>query len=398
MRILLFTGKGGVGKTSVATATALRCAELGHPTIVISTDNAHSLGDSLDIDITDHAQQVAPNLWAQETSVSKTIETYWGTIRGWVTALMRWRGMNDIVADEMAILPGMEELANLLYIVGFYESGKYDTIVVDCAPTGETLRLLSFPEVLQWWMDKLFPIERRAASVLRPLLAPILRAPVVPDEKVFDSIEYLFGELIKMRNILVNPDETSVRLVVNPEKMVVKEAQRTFTYLNLYGYYTDLIVCNRVIPPEVNDSYFAMWKEIQEKNYGLIEEAFAPVPIKNAPLFEQEVTGLKMLRNMAKAVYKDDDPTRIYFHGRARNISKEDGRYTLTLNLPLASKEQISVMQSGDELVVRLGDFRRNITLPHVLIGLPVEEAKFKDGRLKIRFGSRQKETTASKK
>ncbi|MBI4295402.1 MAG: ArsA family ATPase [Chloroflexi bacterium] len=397
MRVLLFTGKGGVGKTSVATATALRSAELGHRTIVISTDSAHSLGDSLDVAVTEHAQQVAPNLWAQETNLSKTIESHWGAIRDWVVALMRWRGMDELTADEMAILPGMEELANLLYIVSFYESGQYDTIVIDCAPTGETLRLLSFPEVLRWWMEKLFPIERRAVGILRPLIAPIIHAPILPTNEVLDAMEHLFRELLKMRKILVNPDETSVRLVVNPEKMVLKEAQRTFTYLNLYGYFTDLVVCNRIIPPEVSDGYFAMWKDIQERNYSLIEEAFSPVPIKNVPLFDREVTGLDMLRNMAQAVYKDEDPNQLYFHGRAHDISKENGHYTLTLDLPLATKEQISLLQSGDELIVQVGDFRRNIILPHVLIGLPVEEAKFDHSQLKIRFGLSKKRTATSK-
>lgn len=385
MRIILFTGKGGVGKTSVAAATSLSAAKLGYRTIILSTDAAHSLGDSFDLPLGNEPQLIAPNLWGQETNISQTIKIKWGTIQKWLTALLIWRGMEEIVAEEMTILPGMEELANLLYIVDYYESGKYDIIIVDCAPTGETLRLLSFPEVLRWWMEKMFPLERTVTSMLRPIIKPVLGMPF-PDDAVFEEAQRLFGELRKMHAILSAPDKASVRLVLNPEKMVVKEAQRTFTYLNLYGYLTDLIVCNRLIPDGVDDSFLHSWKQSQSRSYQLIEEYFAPVPIRTIPLFEQEVVGIPMLETMAEALYKGEDPTKVFFQGQSQNIYKEDGWYILALVLPFITKEQVSLMRSGEELIVQVGNFKRNLILPRILAGLQIEEAKLEQDRLKIKF------------
>ena len=385
MRLLLYTGKGGVGKTSVAAATALRAAELGYKTIVLSTDAAHSLADSFDLALGNEPHPIAPNLWGQETQMSDTIEHYWGTIKDWLVALMSWRGMDEIVADEMAILPGMEELANLLYIANYSDRDDYQVIVVDCAPTGETLRLLSFPEVLRWWMEKLFPIERKAASLIRPLVRPWLDIPF-PGNDVFDSVQHLYKELERTRSLLTKPELSSVRLVVNPEKMVIKEAQRTYTYLNLYGYSTDLVVCNRLIPEWVEDTYFKSWKESQGKYLRIIEEGFAPLPILTIPLFDQEVVGVPRLKLMAQALYGDKDPTQLFFVGRPQTIEKADGHYVISLNLPFASKENISLLRNNDELVIRVGDYRRNVVLPHILVNLPVEQAKFEGNQLKIHF------------
>ena len=385
MRVLLYSGKGGVGKTTVAAATAVRSAELGYRTIVLSTDAAHSLADSFDISLTSDHQPIAPNLWGQETDISKTIETYWRDIQDWVAALMAWRGIEQIMADELAVFPGMEELANLLYITDYYNSGDYDVIIVDCAPTGETLRFLSFPEVLGWWMDKLFPIGRTAITVARPFVRHVVGIPV-PDDSVFQSIEKLYTQLDKMRVLLTDPQKSSVRLVVNPEKMVVKEAQRSFTYLNLYGYATDLVICNRFIPEEVVDRYFESWKEAQKRNYQMIEECFSPIPILSAPLMGQEVVGIPMLQLMAEALYGDRDPTEIFFKGRAHDIEKDDGHYVLTLDLPFVTKKDISMVRHGDELVVQVGSYKRNIILPRTLADLAVTDARFDSEQLRIRF------------
>ena len=385
MRVLLYSGKGGVGKTTVAAATAVRSAELGYRTIVLSTDAAHSLADSFDISLTSDRQPIAPNLWGQETDISKTIETYWRDIQDWVAALMAWRGIEQIMADELAVFPGMEELANLLYITDYYSSGDYDVIIVDCAPTGETLRFLSFPEVLGWWMDKLFPIGRTAFTVARPFVRHVMGMPV-PDDRVFQSIEKLYTQLDKMRVLLTDPQKSSVRLVVNPEKMVVKEAQRSFTYLNLYGYATDLVICNRFIPEEVVDRFFESWKEAQKRNYQMIEECFSPIPILSAPLMGQEVVGIPMLQLMAEALYGDRDPTEIFFKGRAHDIEKDDGHYVLTLDLPFVTKKDISMVRHGDELVVQVGSYKRNIILPRTLADLAVTDARFDSEQLRIRF------------
>jgi len=340
VRVILYTGKGGVGKTTVAAASALRSAQLGYRTIILSTDSAHSLADSFDLTLGGEPQLITSNLWGQETEMVQTLATHWGTIQKWVSALLTWRdwgtiqkwvsalltwrGMDEIIADEMAILPGMEEIANLLYIVDFYRSGKYDVIIVDCAPTGEALRFLSFPEMMRWWMEKLFPIERKAASVARPLLKVLTNIPM-PDDEVFASMESLFFELNEIQAVLRNQNMSSVRLVVNPEKMVIKEAQRTFTYLNLYGYLTDLIICNRVIPDKVDDRYFDYWKESQSRYYEVIKECFAPVPISTIPLLDREVVGIPMLEVIADALYREGKMTRpaSSFTGRFRICTKK---------------------------------------------------------------------------
>lgn len=385
MRIILCTGKGGVGKTSIAAATALRVSELGYKTIVLSTDSAHSLSDSFDVPLGGKPQLIAPNLWGQETSMSQTLRTYWDTIQEWIAALLAWRGMDEIIADEMAIFPGMEELANLLYITHYSDSGGYDVAIIDCAPTGETLQLLSFPEVMRWWMERIFPLGRIAAHALRPLTRFAPNVPM-PDDKVFASAEHLFGELTRMQDLLTNQDKASIRLVVNPEKMVIKEAQRTFTCLNLYGYPTDLVICNRLISEEIKDPYFDYWKENQIKYYGMIEECFAPVPVLTLPLFEQEIVGMPMLQVMGRTLYGEDDPTKFFFRGQIQSINREGSNYILGLALPFTTKGDISLMKNNNELNIQVGDFRRNIQLPNVLKGLSVAGAKFEDNRLRVRF------------
>jgi arsenite-transporting ATPase len=397
MRILLYTGKGGVGKTTVAAATALYCADFRNRTLVLSTDAAHSLSDSFDLRIGSEPSRLADNLWAQETDLSTAINENWLTIQQWIASLLAWRGLKDVVAGEMAFLPGMEELANLLYIVTYAKSGQYDTIVVDSAPTGETLRLLSFPEMLGWWIRRLFPIERRVVSAVRPVLKPIMNVPI-PGEEVLDSIEQLFPQLDEMRTILTDPLKTSIRLVMNPEKMVIKETQRTFTYLNLYGYSTDLVVCNRLIPKQVTDHYFDFWKSNQEQYYRDIEERFAPLPVISLPLLEQEVVGMNMLRQTARALYDDRDPTQIFYKGKAQSFEKIDGQYLLSFDFPYTSKEEIDLTRNGDELIIKLGAYRRNIILPRSIMNLKVEGARFEDGKLVVRFAASEKPSAQRKK
>jgi arsenite-transporting ATPase len=385
MRIILCSGKGGVGKTSAAAATALRCADLGYRTLIMSTDAAHSLSDSFDLPIGGEPRLIVHNLWGQETELSITLNKQWTTIQEWLSALLAWRGLKEVEADDVAILPGMEELSNLLYIVNYAQGGQYDTIVVDCAPTGEMLRLLSFPEILNWWMEKLFPIERQVTKIVRPIVKPLLNVPI-PDEEVFDSIQALFPQLNQMRTLLTDPEKTSIRLVLNPEKMVIKETQRTFTYLNLYDYSTDLIICNRFIPENVTDHYFDYWKANQEQYLHSIEERFAPLPILIIPLMEREVVGLDMLRAVAEKLYRDHDPTEFFHHGKAHYIEKEDEHYTLSFNLPYSSKDEISLIRSGDELIIHVGSYRRNIILPRTLVNLALKGAKFENNKLVIRF------------
>jgi arsenite/tail-anchored protein-transporting ATPase len=384
-RVILYTGKGGVGKTSVAAATALRSARLGHRTIVMSTDSAHSLGDSLDTPVGGDVVQITDNLWAQELDVFKEIDRHWGTLEEYIRVVMAWRGIDEVLAEEMAVLPGMEELAGLIHLINYYESRDYDAVIVDCAPTGETLRLLSFPDVMRWWLHRIFPIQRTAARIARPVLTRVTDLPF-PEDDVFVALKDLFQRLDTMRSILTDANISSIRLVLNAEKMVVKEAQRTFTYLNLYGYPSDLVVCNRLIPDDVTDAYFSSWKESQERYYSLVEEGFAPLPILKAPLMDQEVVGLKMLDRFGAALYGDDDPTLVRFRGQTQEVRQENGDYILTVLLPFTSKREVALSQIGDELVMRVGNHKRNVILPRALVGLQTESAKLDGDRLMIRF------------
>ncbi|MBM4467362.1 MAG: ArsA family ATPase [Chloroflexi bacterium] len=387
MRIILYTGKGGVGKTSVAAATALRCADLGYRTIVISTDAAHSLADSFDLPLGPEPTLVTDNLWGQELDVLYQMDKYWGNVQKYLATVLAWRGLDDLIAEELAVLPGMEELASLLQIVHLHDDCDFEVIIVDCAPTGATLQLLSFPEVARWYLEKIFPIERKAVQLSRPLIRAVTDLPI-PDDELFDTIADLITQLTRMHDLLSDPQKASVRLVLNPEKMVIKEAQRTFAYLNLYGYLTDAVISNRLIPARVHDSYFDSWKVSHEKYSQMIEEAFSPLPILKAPLFGQEVIGLDMLRRMAESIYGDDDPTKMYFVGRTHSVEKKDEGYILSLPLPFVEKQDLQLTRSGDELVVHIGNRKRNLILPRVLASLEVQSARFDEDTLVITFGA----------
>ena len=351
----------------------------------MSTDIAHSLADSFDLPLGSSATKILPNLWGQEVDIYQTLGEYWGTIRQYVSALLAWRGMNRIVADEVAILPGMEELANLLYIAKYDTEKTYDVVIVDSAPTGETLRLLSFPDIMEWWMNHLFPIQRRVAKVVRPVLRRVTDAPMPPDS-VFDAVRDLYAELEHVHTLMSDMEQSSIRLVINPEKMVIKEAQRTLTYLNLFGYATDAVIVNRILPDRVEDEYFNTWKTNQKKYLEYIKEAFSPLQLLNVPLMEEEVVGVDMLRKMGQAVYGDADATGIFYHGHVQSVTKDGDDYILSLQLPFIKKEEIGLVQDGDELHIKVGQYRRSIVLPHMLSGLPAGEAKMIDKQLNIRF------------
>jgi len=390
MRIILYTGKGGVGKTSISAATALRCANLGYRTIILSTDAAHSLADSFDLPIGPEPTELAPNLWGQEIDVLYQMDKYWGNVQRYMATVFAWRGLDEIIAEELTVFPGMEELASLLQIVHLHDDCDYDVVIVDCAPTGATLQLLSFPEIARWYLDKIFPIERKMIQLTRPLLRAVVDIPI-PDDELFDTVADLILSLDRMHKLLIDPQKSSVRLVLNPEKMVIKEAQRAFTYLNLYSYATDLIVSNRIIPPAVQDGYFSAWKEIQKKYGQMVEEAFAPLPILAVPLFDQEVVGLKMLRRMAESIYGDGDPTQVYYTGQAQRVEKNEHGYTLTIPLPFVSKEEVQLIRSTfDELVIHIGNHKRNLLLPRVLVSLEVVEAKHQGDELAVRFEEKE--------
>lgn len=393
MRILLYTGKGGVGKTSISAATAIRCAQLGYRTAVLSTDPAHSLGDSFDRPIGNELTELAPNLWGQEIDLLNQMDKYWGRVQGYLNALFSWQGMDELVAEETSVLPGMEELASLMQITYLADSGDYDVIIIDAAPTGSTLQLLSLPDIARWYLEKIFPFQRRTVQLARPVVKRISDIPI-PDEDFFDSIEGLVGFLARMSELLSNPTISSMRIVLNPEKMVVKEAQRAYTYLNLYGYAVDAVICNRVFPQELMDGYFDQWKIAQRQNLELVRECFHPLPIFEIPFFRQEVTGMEMLRLMADTVFGADpvrggegDPTRHFYIGKPQEVLRQNGHYVLSIPLPLVEREQVHLHRSVfDELVVRIGNWKRNIALPLGLAKLEIDGATYVEDRLNIRF------------
>lgn len=392
MRVIVHTGKGGVGKTSISAATALRCAEMGLKTIVISTDTAHSLSDSLEKEIGPEPVELYPNLWAQEVDARYSMDKYWGRFQKYMVALFSRQGVDDIVAEEVTILPGLEEGAHLLWINKYFEDGFFDVLIVDAAPTAETLRLLSLPDVTRWWLMRVMSLTRGAARILRPIGRVLGRGKddegAIPDDDAWDQVKALFDTLDKVRDLLADPEVASIRLVVNPEKMVIKETQRTYTYLNLYGYATDAIICNRIIPDEVTDPYFAMWKDRQKENLGFIEEAFGGLTLKTAPLFGGEVGGLDTLRKLATEIYDDTNPVDKLSTGMTHSIDKDDetGNYMLRVPLPFADKGDMDLYRSRDELTLRVGPYRRNIVLPYALWDLEIADARFEESTLCIRF------------
>lgn len=383
MRIILYTGKGGVGKTSIAAATAIKSARDGFKTLVISTDAAHSLGDCLDRKLTPEPVELETNLWAQEIDITHEMEQGWGLIQKYLTTLFTSKAVKDITTEELTVFPGVEDLMSLLRILGYYKNKTFDVIIIDCAPTGETLAMLSFPDMFRWWMDKFFPIKRKAAKIFKPIAEPLLGVPM-PGDDVMGEFERVYQQLDEMRRIFTDREITSVRIVVNPEKMVVKEAQRSFTYLNLYDYNVDAVIVNRVIPQGVTDSYFQVWKDIQQKYQDMIKESFQPVPIFHAPLFEKEVVGTEMLIRMGDAIFAEQDPLKVFYNQRTQQIQKEDDHYLLSIYMPFTGKQDLSLNQKGDEMIIRVGLVKRSITLPRTLRGYAVAGAKFHEDRLNI--------------
>ena len=396
-RILLYTGKGGVGKTSIAAATALACARRGYRTIVFSTDIAHSLGDVFGEELGPQPREIAPNLWGQESDVFYNVARYWGQIQEYAASVLRWRGLDEVLAEEMTVLPGMDEVGSLLWIAEHHDSGDYDVIVVDAAPTGETLRLLSLPEAGKWWMEKIEPIGRRLTKLTGPLIQRVVGMPM-PGDDVFNAGEELFRRLEHMHDLLVDGDRTSVRVVLTLEQVVIKEAQRSFTYFHLYGYPTDLVIANRVLPDAVGWNYFKGWYERQQKYAPMVEQAFAPIPILRAPWLDREVIGLDVLAELGQALYGDADPSMTFYRGRPYTVARDDGEFILSVDLPFAAKEEIALTRHGDELVIDLGTWRRNLVLPRILIDATTLGAKFDEHILKIRFAAPPRSTNGGGK
>ena len=389
MRLILMTGKGGVGKTSVAAATGLRCAELGYKTLVLSTDPAHSLADSFDIELGHDSRLVKPNLWAAELDALKELEGNWGAVKRYITQVLRAQGLDGVQAEELAILPGMDEIFGLVRMKRHYDEGEFDVLIIDSAPTGTALRLLSLPEVGGWYMRKFYKPLQGISAALRPLVEPIFRPLAgfsLPDKEVMDAPYEFYEQIEALEKILTDNTVTSVRLVTNPERMVIKESLRAHAYLSLYNVATDLVVANRIIPEEVTDPFFKRWKESQEQYRQEIHENFMPLPVKEVPLYSEEMCGLPALERLKETLYKDEDPSQIYYKENTIRIVQENNQYSLELYLPGIAKDQIQLSKTGDELNVRIGNHRRNMVLPQALAALQPSGAKMEDDYLKIKF------------
>ncbi|HEX9235062.1 MAG TPA: TRC40/GET3/ArsA family transport-energizing ATPase [Actinomycetota bacterium] len=386
MRVLLFTGKGGVGKTTVAAATAVRAAGAGHRTLIMSTDPAHSLADSFDLPLTARAQEIAPNLFAEQIDAQERLEANWRDIQEFVIKFLNWAGVDAIEAEELSVIPGLDEIFSLTDVKHHVDSGNYDLLVVDCAPTAETLRLLSLPEAMNWYIERIFPVERRVVKTIRPLLTRITTMPIA-DDRLFSAVERLHRNLDGVRQLLTNERMSSVRLVVNLEKMVIAEARRTYTYLSLFGYRVDAVVVNRILPDEVSDPYFGKWKDIQAEHLQTVRESFEPLPIIPVRLFDREMVGLDLLAEMGRELYGDeDDGTRLLHRDEPIRVRKRGTSYVLMMNLPFADRTDLDVFRKGDELFIRLGPYKRNLILPQTLQRLEVQDASFVEGRLEVRF------------
>ncbi len=389
MRILLFSGKGGVGKTSLAAATGVCLAQLGHRTLVMSVDPAHSLGDSFDLEgglfhgDTSDPKSIAPNLWIQEVNIQREIKRHWNEIAGYITSVLRTTGLGDVEAEEMAIFPGMEELSAMLYVNQYRREGRFDVILLDCAPTAESLRFVSLPTTLDWYVKHVFNFQRRVMKAVRPIINKV--GPVeAPPDSYFGNIQDLFQKIQGIDTLLEDPSITSVRLVTNAEKMVLRETQRAFVYFSLHGLTVDQVIVNRVLPAEIQDPFFAAWRESQARILQEIEAYFAPIPVSTVPLFNREVLGYEGLRELSDRLYPPGaDPSEVRQHEKPYSFARKDQHYEVRLQMPFVQKGEIGLFKKRDELVVEIGTLRRHVGLPTTMAALVPVKARM-DGNMLV--------------
>ncbi len=394
MRILLFSGKGGVGKTSVAAATGVRLAELGYKTLVMSVDPAHSLGDSFDLEgglfhgTTADPKSVHPNLWIQEVNIQREIKRHWNEVAGYITSVLRTTGLSDVEAEEMAIFPGMEELSAMMYVNQYRKEKQFDVIVLDCAPTAESLRFVSLPTTLDWYVKHVFSLERRVMKAVRPIIKTF--GPIeAPPDSYFGNIQDLFQKIQGIDAVLQDPETTSVRLVTNPEKMVLRETQRAFVYFCLHGLTVDQVIVNRVLPEEITDPFFENWLKTQRGILGEIEAYFAPVSMSTVPLFNHEVLGVAGLQELSDRLYrKTVDPALVTRTEKAYSFSMVDGHYEVRMRMPFVQKAEIGLFKKSEELVVEVGTLRRHVGLPTTMASLVPVKARLEHDMLIVEMRS----------
>ncbi len=390
-RIIIFSGKGGVGKTTVAASTALMCAKRGLDTVLISIDIAHSLSDAfqLDSDLHDHNRgeplQICEHLWMQEVDIQEELDRHWKEVSNYLAALLGSSGMTEVLASELAIIPGMEDVISLLYINQYFIQKTYDVIIVDCPPTGESLRFIGMPSTLEWYINKIFKWQRNLFKVVRPIAKKLVDAPI-PEDSYFGALHDLFLKLEGVDKILLNREITSVRLVTNAEKMVVRETQRAFMYFCLYGLVVDTIIVNRLFPMSLDDGYFKDWVMAQKRSMDQIQEIFSPIPIRAINILKEEVVGLEKLSEMGRLIYGEGDPSEILHRETIYEIVEDSNFYVMNMKLPFVKKDYIDLFKEKEDLVVRIGSFKRHVFLPRALLNRKPTQAKLENNVLTIKF------------
>lgn len=381
-RIILYTGKGGVGKTSIASSTSALTAEKGLRTLIISTDPAHSLADAFGVSIGPEPKEISTNLWAQEISVVEAINSHWKELKMYLTGLFQSQGIDPAMSEEIATLPGFDEASHLLYLEEHINSGKYDVIIMDSAPTGESLKLLSFPEAMSWYMEKIFPIGRTTAKVIRPFVKPFTGIPF-PDDSVLENMETLYNSLKRVRDFLIDPEMTSIRLVSNPNRMSYNETKRAYTYLLLYGYNVDALIMNKIYPPE-SGVFFKSWIQSQEEILKEMYDAFSEIRIMRMNVTESENIGVNSLRKMGELLYDGLDPLEVFSVSRPIEFLKVKGKNIVKMKLPFAQKDGLNLYNRSGELIVEVENWRRVFYLPQTFSELKPKSAEFIKGELNI--------------
>lgn len=385
MRVILYTGKGGVGKTSIAAATACKIANEGKKVLVISTDQAHSLGDSFDLKLTNEPTEISNNLYAMEIDYVLENENTWGNLKSYIENLMVLKADKTIETEELLVFPGFEELLSLIKIKDIYDEGKYDVLIVDCAPTGETMSLLKFPDLFKWWMEKIFPIKRKGAKIAKPIFEAAMKIPM-PTEDTFDEIEALYSKIDDLHSLMLNKEKVSIRIVTTPEKIVVKEAKRSFSYLHLFDYNVDAVIINKVFPKESLKGYFQKWEAIQEETINEINDSFREIPIFKLELMSSELRKYEVLKEVGEIIYKGVNPEGVLFSDKVFTVEKDNDLYNLVINMPFVNKSELKLAQNGDEISISIKNEKRVFALPNKLISKEVIGAKYNDGKLIINF------------
>jgi arsenite/tail-anchored protein-transporting ATPase len=386
MRIILYTGKGGVGKTSIAAATACKIAKDGKRVLIMSTDAAHSLGDSFDIKLGNTPIQLNENLYAMEIDALIENEKLWGNLKGYLEKLFMAKAGKTIETEELLVFPGLEDLVALIKIKELYDQGEYDVLIVDCAPTGETMSLLKFPDLFKWWMEKFFPMKRKAAKIVRPVIQTTMKIPL-PDDKSFDDFENIYEKIEELHSLILDKDIVSIRIVTTPEKIVIKEAKKSFSYLHLFDYNVDAVIINKVFSEESSKGYFEKWINIQKESIKDIYDSFKPIPVFQLELMNNEIRKYENLLKVGEQIYKDYSPQDIFYKGKIFEVNKSDGEgYELVINMPFVDKKDLNMFHKGDELTIAIKNEKRSFILPTKLYSKEITKAGYSDGKLIINF------------